>query len=177
MHVTKVPALDTIDHYVINKSGDNSIARSPSVDLFCSSDIKDITDDIVQGYARYISNFTGLEDVAFLVSRHSDLASGTAQARSVICASVVCADGDQPQKDRTSCKVRELDARYYNKDEVQFSLTLGFGVGPENGELQPSVQESVSFRKDNSMLGAIANQLAGFCIACHAYHEQGRTAN
>ncbi|KAF7591519.1 hypothetical protein BBP40_001457 [Aspergillus hancockii] len=143
IHVTKVPALDTIDLYVINKSGDTSIARSPSVDLLCSLDIQDVADDIVQGYARFVSKFTGLEDVAFLLSRHSDLASGAAHARSVICASVVCADIDQKQKDRCSCKVRELDERYYNKDEVQFSLTLGCGIGPENGELQPSVQEHV----------------------------------
>ncbi|GMG47306.1 unnamed protein product [Aspergillus oryzae var. brunneus] len=137
--VTKVPALDTIDPYVVNRSADLAVARSPSVELFYTSEIQNLADDIVQGYARFISSFTGLEDVAFFVSRHSPFVSGTQRACGVICASVFGSDRAEQQTGQECCKVREVDTCYYNKDEVQFSLTLGLGVGPENGELQPSV--------------------------------------
>ena len=141
--VTKVPALDTIDPYVVNRSADPVVARSPPVELFYRSEIQNLADDIVKGYARFISSFTGLEDVAFFVSRHSPFVSGTQQACGVICASVFGSDDAEQQTSQEHCKVREADACYYNKDEVQFSLTLGLSVGPENGELKPSVQENV----------------------------------
>ncbi|KAB8261381.1 hypothetical protein BDV32DRAFT_148646 [Aspergillus pseudonomiae] len=141
--VTKVPALDTIDPYVVNRSAECAVARSPPLELSYSTEYQNLADDIVQGYARFISSFTGLEDVAFFVSRHSPFVSATQQTCGVICASVFCSDGAEQQRGEECCKVREVDTCYYNKDEIQFSLTLGLSVGPENGELQPSVQENV----------------------------------
>ena len=141
--VTKVPALDTIDPYVVNRLAECAVARSPPLELSYSTEYQNLADDIVQGYARFISSFTGLEDVAFFVSRHSPFVSATQQTCGVICASVFCSDGAEQQRGEECCKVREVDTCYYNKDEIQFSLTLGLSVGPENGELQPSVQENV----------------------------------
>ncbi|KAE8379604.1 hypothetical protein BDV26DRAFT_291200 [Aspergillus bertholletiae] len=139
--VTKVPALDTIDPYVVNRSADLAVARSSPVELSYSSEIEHLADDIVQGYARFILSFTGLEEVAFFVSRYSPFVS--AEACRIICASVLCSDGAGQQRSHASCKLREVDICHYNKDEIQFSLTLGLGVGPENGEQQPSVQENI----------------------------------
>ncbi|KAF5856241.1 hypothetical protein ETB97_007674 [Aspergillus alliaceus] len=136
--ITKVPALDTIDQYVVNRSVDRPIARSPSVDLFCNSEIQDVTDGIIQGYARFVSGFTGLEDVAFFVSRYSPFVSGTEHVRGVIRASFLGSGKDEQGKGQHKCEVREVDQRYYNKEDVQFSLTLGLDAGLENSELQPS---------------------------------------
>ncbi|KAE8356002.1 hypothetical protein BDV28DRAFT_145645 [Aspergillus coremiiformis] len=141
--VTKVPALDTIDQYIVKRTVDSPVARSPSVTLFCSSGTQDIADDIIQGYACFISKFTGLEDVSFLVSRHSAFMLATKPACGVILASVLCSDQNEQLNGQDKPEIREIDQRYYNKDEVQFSLTLGLSTEPENGEPQPSVEENV----------------------------------
>ncbi|KAE8151757.1 hypothetical protein BDV25DRAFT_87953 [Aspergillus avenaceus] len=134
--VTKIPALDTIDPYVVNRPVATSVATSPSVELICSSEVQEVTDDIVKGYARFISSFTGLEEIAFLISRYSPFVLDTPTCRPV-CATVSYSDNGY------SCNLREVDGQQYNKDEIQFSLNLGLSSAPENGELQSSVQENI----------------------------------
>ncbi|GKZ21096.1 nonribosomal peptide synthase, partial [Aspergillus brasiliensis] len=133
--VTKVPALDTIDQYVVGKAAADKAAISPSVELTCSSDFRDVAKSLIEGYARFIARLTGLEDVAFFVSRQSSIAGESDLLHGVISASVQAAEeGQQPR-----CDFREDSEQHADGDEVQFSLDLGLYVGPENGEQQPLV--------------------------------------
>ena len=140
--VTRVPALDTLDQYVVGKAVADKAAISPSVELTCSSDYCDIANSLIEGYARFISRLTGLEDVAFFVSRQSSIASESDLLRGVISASVLAAEEGQQSR----CDFREDSEQHADEGEVQFSLDLGLYVGPENGEQQPlvGVPDSVS---------------------------------
>lgn len=126
--VTKVPALDTVDAYVVDRQVEDSVGASQRIKLSCSSDVCNakVIDGVVAGYARFVSALTGLEDVAFYFTRHSPFVSSPVQ--SIITASPVH-DGDQ-----SKLVSREADAKHANDDEIQFYAELGFGVGPENGE-------------------------------------------
>ncbi|BCS01581.1 nonribosomal siderophore peptide synthase SidC [Aspergillus luchuensis] len=133
--VTRVPALDTLDQYVVGKTVADKAAISPSVELTCSADFRDVAKSLIEGYACFISRLTGLEDVAFFVSRQSSIASESDLLRGVISASVLAAEeGQQPR-----CDFREDGEQHADEGEVQFSLDLGLCVGPENGEQQPLV--------------------------------------
>ncbi|RAL03735.1 nonribosomal siderophore peptide synthase SidC [Aspergillus ibericus CBS 121593] len=131
--VTKVPALDTIDQYAVEKSVCDAVAISPSVELACSSDFRDVANSLIEGYAHFVSRFTGSEDVAFFVSRQSSLTSESELLRGVISASVVAGEEGQ----RPTCAIREGSDQHADGDEVQFSLDLGLCADPENGEQQP----------------------------------------
>ncbi|PYH91604.1 nonribosomal siderophore peptide synthase SidC [Aspergillus ellipticus CBS 707.79] len=132
---TRVPALDTIDQYAVGKPVGDAVGISPPLELACDSDFHDVASSLVQGYARFVSCFTGLEDIAFFVSRQSNFAVGSEPTHGVVSASVV--EGQQP-----SCVIHEISEQHGNRDEIQFSLDLGFGAGPENGERQAGVQEN-----------------------------------
>ncbi|GFN18422.1 nonribosomal siderophore peptide synthase SidC [Aspergillus tubingensis] len=133
--VTRVPALDTLDQYVVGRAVADKAAISPSVELTCSADFRDVAKSLIEGYARFISRLTGLEDVAFFVSRQSSIASESDLLRGVISASVLAAEeGQQPR-----CDFREDSEQHADEGEVQFSLDLGLYIGPENGEQQPLV--------------------------------------
>lgn len=142
--VTKVPALDTIDPYAVEKPLGEVVANSPWAELLCSADVQDVADDLIQGYSRFISNFTGLEDVAFLLARHPAAGTASDTVRDVVCASVFWSESTQRPGDLSTCTIRHVDERLYNQDEIQFSLDLRASSDPENGEKQLStVQENV----------------------------------
>ncbi|OJJ34714.1 hypothetical protein ASPWEDRAFT_39793 [Aspergillus wentii DTO 134E9] len=131
--VTKVPALDTIDSYAVDRSSVVATAQSPSIELSASCDSQTLANTLVQGYARFVSRFTGLEEVAFVVSRHSSFVAGSESSRGVVCASVT---GSQ-------CATRELPYTHHSTQETQFSLQLGLEeAGPENGEPSDAHDES-----------------------------------
>ncbi|KAK1139187.1 Non-ribosomal peptide synthetase [Aspergillus melleus] len=141
--VTKVPALDTLDPYAVDRSLGDVVANSPWAEILCSADFQSVADVLIQGYARFISNFTGLEDVAFVLARHTASESASDAVREVICASVFWSEATQRPGDLSTCTIRHVDEASYNKDEVQFSLDLGASSEPENGEKQLSnVQEN-----------------------------------
>ncbi|PLB44515.1 non-ribosomal peptide synthetase/alpha-aminoadipate reductase [Aspergillus steynii IBT 23096] len=141
--VTKFPALDTIDPYAVDRSLGDVVANSPLAELLCSADGQDVANDLIQGYARFISNFTGLEDVAYLLSRYPTLEAVSEPVRDVVCASVFWSESAQRPGDLSTCTIRHVDERLYNKDEIQFSLDLGANSEPENGEKNlSSVQEN-----------------------------------
>ncbi|KAJ0418527.1 hypothetical protein BJY00DRAFT_177828 [Aspergillus carlsbadensis] len=129
--VTKVPALDTVDRYAANEpivdAGD-PIGRSPRVKLSCSSDVRNVIDGLLGGYARFISSFTGLEDVAFLTNRTFPFVDSKA-SRSIVVASV------SHTESHSNINTIEVDANYHhNHDEVQFYAELGLSVESSNGQ-------------------------------------------
>ncbi|KAL2813202.1 hypothetical protein BDW59DRAFT_167586 [Aspergillus cavernicola] len=125
--VTKVPALDTVDRYAVDKPiEEDIIGRSQRIKLSCSSDVRTMIDSLIQGYARFISSFTGLEDVAFLNTRRSPFVDSQ-PSRSIILCSITHGD------DQRNSVFREIDAKHHDQDEVQFFADLGFDVEPENG--------------------------------------------
>ncbi|PWY89880.1 nonribosomal siderophore peptide synthase SidC [Aspergillus heteromorphus CBS 117.55] len=129
---TRVPPLDTIDQYAVEKPLGSSAAISSPLELVCGADLRDVASSLIQGYARFVSRFTGLEDVAFFVSRSSSFTIGSQPTRAVASASVVAENG-QP-----SCVVRELGEQHGDRDEIQFYLDLGLSAEPENGERHAS---------------------------------------
>ncbi|KAL4915868.1 hypothetical protein BDW62DRAFT_116965 [Aspergillus aurantiobrunneus] len=123
---TKVPALDTVDAYAVQKPIDqHSCARSQRIKLECDGDVRSVIDALTRGYARFISSLTGLDDVAFCAARRSPFVAEP--VLSVFIASLVH-DGDE-----AVFVCREVDAKYHDHDEVQFYAELGFGVEPGNG--------------------------------------------
>lgn len=148
--VTKVPALDTIDRYAVDKSVGAVVGKSPSVEVACSSSVRDLADSIIQGYARFISRFIGAEDVAFFVTRHAAFATGPDATRYAVCAFAVGSG------DAATYTVHEFNEGQRDQNEVQFILELGLGSGPENGEAQQAdTQEDVSaFPRRDAMVRA-----------------------
>ncbi|PYI30022.1 nonribosomal siderophore peptide synthase SidC [Aspergillus indologenus CBS 114.80] len=125
---TKLPALDTVDQYAVDNSSQSSVVLSSRVELACDTNFQAVASDLVQGYAHFISSFTGLDEIAFFVARHSTAISGQEKERGVVCASVLReADGQR-------CTIEEVDKQYYDADEVHFCLALGFCEERENGE-------------------------------------------
>ncbi|EAU34142.1 hypothetical protein ATEG_05073 [Aspergillus terreus NIH2624] len=137
--VTKVPALDTIDRYAVDKSVGAVVGKSPSVEVACSSSVRDLADSIIQGYARFISRFIGAEDVAFFVTRHAAFATGPDATRYAVCAFAVGSG------DAATYTVHEFNEGQRDQNEVQFILELGLGSGPENGEAQQADTQEDKF--------------------------------
>lgn len=135
--VTKVPALDTIDQYAVERVA-GEVAQSPAIELSCDVGSRDAAKGIVQAYARFVSHFTGLEDVAFAISRDSSYVS-TEPRCAVVCASVFA-----EEEASKTCNLREADRARLDKDEVQFALELR-NAEPENGD-QHAGSEDVRFR-------------------------------
>lgn len=128
--VTKIPALDTIDPYAVERPvGDAVVAKSPALELLSDLKPRNVAKEVALGYARFISQFTGLEDVAFIVDRDLSFVSEAESPRLVICASVFA----KSEADK-SCSLREVDYDHCNRDEIQFALELRCDAGPENGE-------------------------------------------
>ncbi|GFF31392.1 nonribosomal peptide synthetase 2 [Aspergillus udagawae] len=126
--VTKIPALDTIDKYAAEGSADDSTGQSPWQRIGPGDVSGDLATGLIEGYARFVCVFTGLEDVAFAISCQSS--TGSSQA--LICASVAVTEQMQESQSIRQCAVRELDFSYYNRNEVQFAIDLVLAGCPEN---------------------------------------------
>jgi hypothetical protein len=126
--VTKIPALDTIDKYAAEGSADDSIGQSPWQRIGAGDVSGDLSTGLIEGYARFVCAFTGLEDVAFAISCQSS--TGSSQA--LICASVAVTEQKQEVQSIRQCAVRELGFSYYNRNEVQFAIDLVLAGCPEN---------------------------------------------
>ncbi|RHZ54235.1 nonribosomal siderophore peptide synthase SidC [Aspergillus thermomutatus] len=127
--VTKIPALDTIDQYAVERPTVDSIGQSPWLKIGSSDVSGDLAIALIEGYARFVCAFTGLDDIAFAVSRQPS----TGSSQTLICASVTVTEEKEWLQSTQQCAVRELDFSYYNRDEVQFVLDLALTSGPENG--------------------------------------------
>lgn len=128
--VTKVPALDTIDPYVVNRA--TVIATSPAVELAGAFfDPRNVAKEIVQGYARFVAQITGLEDVAFAIYRGAAFVAGSEAQRAVVYASIFApAEGSKDE----ACTLHEVEHARYNPEEIQFALQLRGHAASENGE-------------------------------------------
>lgn len=137
--VTKVPALDTIDPYVVNRA--TVVARSPAIELAGAFfDPRNVAKEIVQGYARFVAQITGLEDVAFAIYRDAAFVTQSEVQRAVVCASVFApAEGSKGE----TCTLHEVDHARYNPEEIQFALQLRGHAASENGE-QHAAPDDVS---------------------------------
>lgn len=138
--VTKIPALDTIDRYAVEAPLRDAAPQPlcPSIDLSCASDPLNIVDDILRGYARFISRFTALDDLAFVVSRSGDFSSSGSESRRGLFRAILSkSESDEGSSVRSSspCELREIDSHiHHNEDEIQFALELGSAGRPENDE-------------------------------------------
>lgn len=134
---TKVPALDTIDQYAIETPLRFSARISSSASLSYNVDISNVAEDIVRGYASFISEFTALDDLAFSITRRDNL-WGAGPRSGVICASFSRPDSEEVASLQSQLpeKLQELGSASYSEDEIQFALDFASGVRPENGEQQ-----------------------------------------
>ncbi|KAL4872847.1 hypothetical protein BDV12DRAFT_193182 [Aspergillus spectabilis] len=127
--VTKVPALDTVDPYAVDKpieEKSDSVGRSQRITISCSSDVRTVIDDgLIRGYARFISSFTGLDDLACYSIRRFPFVESQ-PSWSLITASQND-DGDQ-----ITINSRKIGSDQHDQN-VQFYAELGARVEPENG--------------------------------------------
>ncbi|KAL2840190.1 hypothetical protein BJY01DRAFT_250105 [Aspergillus pseudoustus] len=138
---TKVPALDTVDRYAADGpivGAVDPVGKSPRVKLSCSSDVRNVIDGLLHGYTRFISSFTGLEDIAFFTNRRTPFVESNSSL-SVIIASVPQNGG------QVKLNTIEVDTGYHDQDEVQFYAELGSAVEPENGENRTSFNQRTAF--------------------------------
>ncbi|KAH1908270.1 Non-ribosomal peptide synthetase [Aspergillus fumigatus] len=126
--MTKIPALNTIDQFVAEGSPDDLIGQSPWRRIGQGDVSGELATGLIEGYARFVSALTGVEDVAFAVLCQAS----TRPSQALICASVTLTDQGREVPSAWQCAVRELDFSYYNRSEVQFALDLGLTGGPEN---------------------------------------------
>ncbi|PYH49418.1 nonribosomal siderophore peptide synthase SidC [Aspergillus saccharolyticus JOP 1030-1] len=131
---TRLPALDTVDQYAVEGLAHSSVTLSRRLELACTTSLQAVTSSLIQGYARFISSFTGLDEIAFFVARHPTTVSGSERARGVVRASFITEDDVQ------RCTIEEGDEQYQFADEVHFYLALGFCSEPENADQRPFVQ-------------------------------------
>ncbi|KAL1969365.1 hypothetical protein VTN77DRAFT_9558 [Rasamsonia byssochlamydoides] len=130
--VTKVPSVDTVDHYAVEAAGSHHHS-SPVIEFIYQADLSILLDDIIQGYARFIPAFTGLEDVAFAVLQTGN---SLETRRRIVCASIAKPEKEEEASSRASrpCKIRECDFNSCVEDDTQFGLELSIDAPPENGE-------------------------------------------
>jgi hypothetical protein len=151
--VTKIPALDTIDQYAAEGSPDDSIGQSPWRRIGQGDASEELATGLIEGYARFVSALTGLEDVAFAVLCQPS----TRPSQALICASVTVTDQEQEVQSARQCAVRELDFSYYNRSEVQFALDLALTGDPENRKTDLSTQAERNVSMHQKRRQTIAN--------------------
>ncbi|CRG90024.1 hypothetical protein PISL3812_07065 [Talaromyces islandicus] len=119
--VTKLPALDIADQYVVGRRSAPR-GRSDAIELQCSSD-KSLSTEIIQGYADFIARLTGLEEVAFVVVQGS-LSSGL--SRTVIHATQSTSRDSLEENNTPLCSWREIDSPAYRNEGIQFVLYMNW---------------------------------------------------
>lgn len=126
--VTKVPALDTVDRYAVSHSG-RFHTCSEVVELPCSS-ATPLPAEIIQAYADFILQFTGLEEVAFLVTQpsHSPQGSITTTVHAIYQHA-----GEPLARAAPTSTWKQHEHHNVKKGDIQFYLQLD---EPENGTRQ-----------------------------------------
>lgn len=120
--VTKVPALDVVDRYVVGRSP-AAHGCSETIEMQCRSE-DDLATGFIQGYADFIIQFTGLEEVAFVVDR--GLVSGVQPrtSQTVIHATQSASRDSFAGNGTALCSWREVDFPAYRKEDIQFVLDM-----------------------------------------------------
>lgn len=132
---TKVPALDTIDHY-LSPTTEYSRGHTEAIDVPGVS--KETS--IVKVYAGFVSDLTGADEVAFVIARGSSSGSSL-MTLSTTVDSAVTDQSTQQEGGSLVSSWKEFDMSFYQKGEIQFALDLHESI-PDGGSTLE--QEDVS---------------------------------
>lgn len=137
--VTKVPFLDTIDHYVLNATESHRIA---SLVLRCSSEVDthSFVEHITRAYAHFVASFTGQNDISFVRLNSFGSSSLDEKAKAVCVSARGLLRNESP---------KSLEIDYYTvesdvKVETQFGLQFSGHLTEEN--VEKIVGSEVSFK-------------------------------
>lgn len=135
--VTKVPALDVVDRYVVAPAS-RTRGHSEAFELAHHSD-----EELIQSYARFVARFTGLEEIAFVMLRNYSSHS---------CAETVVHATKIASVEGSIYSWREIKSPSFKKEEIQFILDLKT-YAPENDIQESStVPENVSAANSNTLM-------------------------
>jgi hypothetical protein len=70
--MTKIPLLNTVDQYVVPRNTEEQFENTSPIDICCQFQQTDVVDRIFEGYSRFISAFTGLDELVFAFASDSD---------------------------------------------------------------------------------------------------------
>lgn len=147
--VTKVPALDIVDRYVV-ASASHTRGHSEAFELAHRSD-----KELIQSYVRFVAQFTGLEEIAFVVLRNYD---STPCVKTVVHATKVASVED------SIYSWREIENPSFKKEEIQFILDLKTHAS-ENDVQEPSnASENVSATRSKTLMTGDTNQIQSFTL-------------
>ncbi|RSL48505.1 hypothetical protein CEP53_009508 [Fusarium sp. AF-6] len=118
---TKVPALDTIDHY-LSPTTEYSRGYSEAIHVSCCPGVSNET-NLVEVYARFVSDLTGADEVAFVLARGSSSGSSL-MILSVTVASDVTGQSTQQEDGFLVPSWKEFNMSSYQEGEIQFALDL-----------------------------------------------------
>lgn len=133
--VTKVPSLDTVNHYAAEALPGSGYHLSKVLEFTYEADLPTLSNKIIQGYARFISAFTGLEDVAFALFQTANSFHTSETRHKIVCASISKFEREEEGSLRTPhpCNIRECDIKSHGVD-TQFALELSIDTPFEDGE-------------------------------------------
>ncbi|KAF5241448.1 hypothetical protein FANTH_9112, partial [Fusarium anthophilum] len=116
---TKVPSLDTIDHYLASPA-EHSKGFAEVIDIPCCFEISN-EKFLIETYARFVSGLTGADEVAFILARDSDPESSLA---SMSVVSAITHQSTEQEHVPLVLSWDELDMSCCHEDEIQFALNL-----------------------------------------------------
>lgn len=125
--VTKIPFLDTIDHYALDSTESRRIASSV---LRCYSDVDahSFVEHITRAYAHFVASFTGQNDVSFI--RTTDFISSSSNAK---CEAIsVSAGGQLGNESMKSFEIGSVTVESNVKLGTQFGLQFSAHNTMEN---------------------------------------------
>ena len=120
--VTKVPALDIVDRYVV-ASTSHTRGHTEAFELAHRSD-----KELIQSYVRFVARFTGLEEIAFAVLRNYN---------STPCVETVVHATKTASAEDSIYSWREIENHSFKEEEIQFILDLKTHAS-ENDIQEPS---------------------------------------
>lgn len=130
--LTKVPLLDTVDQYVVPRSSEETTESTSPIEVHCQSQQADVVDSIFGGYARFISAFTGLDELAFAFALGDNPASP--ESHGCIHAHVGTTKADQHSQ-LQNVKLANLGghAHEFDKEKIQFGIQIEVGLDAPSG--------------------------------------------
>jgi hypothetical protein len=138
---TKVPALDTIDHY-LSSTTEYSRGYTEAIDVSCCPGVSKET-NLVKVYTRFVSDLTGADEVAFIISRGSSSGSSL-MTLSIAVASAVTDQSTQQEDGSLVPSWKEFDMSCYQEGEIQFALDLRASI-PDGGSMLEQQDVSATY--------------------------------
>ncbi|RSL84702.1 hypothetical protein CEP52_016360 [Fusarium oligoseptatum] len=130
---TKVPALDTIDHY-LSTNREYSRGYTEAIHVSCCPGVSNET-NLVEVYARFLSDLTGADEVAFIIARGSSSGSSL-MTLSVTVASDVAGQSTQQEDGFLVPSWKEFDMSSHQDGEIQFALDLRASIPDGDSTLE-----------------------------------------